>query len=50
MMGTFILIFWLNTGAGAAEFADVVSCLEAHNTLKETFTHSYNGVCVPKGD
>ena len=50
VMKTFILIFWLGQGAGSAEFSNMAACLEANNTLKETYSHSYGGVCVSKGD
>jgi pyruvate/2-oxoglutarate dehydrogenase complex dihydrolipoamide dehydrogenase (E3) component len=48
-MKTFILIFWIGQGAGSAEFFTRAACLEAHKTLKETYSFMYGGVCVSKG-
>jgi hypothetical protein len=50
MLKTFVLIFWLGQGAGSAEFEGLDACLKAHAALKEVYTHTYGGVCLPKGN
>lgn len=50
MIETFVLIFWLNSGAGSAEFANSESCEFANARLEETYKDYYFGVCFPKGE